>query len=447
MLKTLNILLLICALFGCQEDKQESTGVNMDSLACLDQSQKNMAMWEYMDDWYLWRDALDQNTVLDDFQSLEALLENIKEKNPIDRYSFVVSKQKFDDVFINAETFGYGMGNKIDEISNELIVTFVYEHSNAQKIGLSRGDRITHIANKKISDVLSGDDSTWLTFWDSIDKDQAVTFTWRKLDGSIMTHEIEQSKVTTNTIFATEIIESGLGKIGYLVYNSFIDPSHDDLNQAFEYFNEQDVDELIVDLRYNHGGTSTMSNQLASQIGGDNILGQIYNAPTNNANHISDVEYFDLNNAKHYLNLSKVVFITTQESASASEVLINSLKPYLEVKLVGKKTYGKPVGMLATQLCDEMIIAITHHNHNADGFGDFFDGIEVDCPANDNVNGDWGSSNDAMLTEAVYLLENKRCSSASKINKNQQNKLITKPTYRDLIIPKPFGKTSNEKQQ
>ncbi|MCJ8318819.1 MAG: S41 family peptidase [Colwellia sp.] len=446
MLKILNILLLVCALIGCQEDKQDNYIITMDEQVCHDQSLRNIAMWDYMNDWYLWNDALDQNTVLNDFQSVEDLLANIKQKNPIDRYSFVISKQESDDIFINAQNFGYGMGNSVDETSHELIVNFVFDRSNAQKIGLSRGDRITEIAGQILSEVLTKSDFTWSGFWHTIDQSQLVEFTWRKPDGTILSQKMVQSEVTTNTVFATEVIESEIGKIGYLVYNSFIAPSHNDLNQAFAYFKEQNVDEFIVDLRYNHGGTSAMSNQLASQIGGDNVLGKIYNAPTNNANHVSDVEFFNLNNATHYLSLSKVVFITSGESASASEVVINALKPYLEVKLVGQKTYGKPVGMRMSQLCDEVVFAITHHNHNADGYGDFFDGIDVDCPAIDNVNGDWGSSNDAMLTEAVYLLENERCSSASKINKSQKNKLITKPSYRKLMTSQPFGQLSHEKK-
>ena len=377
MLKILNMLLLVFVLQACQEEQGQgdSQVITMDAQVCSDQNQKNIAMWGYMNDWYLWNDALDQNTVLADFLSIEDLLKDIKEKNPIDRFSFVVSKKESDDIFVNAQTFGYGMGNSTDDITHELIVNFVFEFSNAQKIGLSRGDRITHIDGTKLSEVLSDDDFTWSGFWDSIEQTQLVAFTWRKLDGTVVTNEMRQSTVTTNTIFATEVIESDIGKIGYLVYNSFIDPSSEDLNQAFRYFNEQNVDELIVDLRYNHGGTSRMSNQLASQIGGDNVLGEIYNAATNNANHVSAVEFFNLNNAEHYLSLTRVVFITTEESASGSEVLINSLTPFLDVKLVGQKTYGKPVGMLASQLCDEVVFAITHHNHNADGYGDFFDGF------------------------------------------------------------------------
>ncbi len=447
MLKIMNILLLVCLLPACQEGQQEgqqdSPIITMDEQVCREQSLKNIAMWEYMNDWYLWNDALDQNSVLADFLSIDDLLADIKEKNPLDRYSFVVSKQESDDMFVNAQTFGYGMANSTDEMTDELIVNFVFDDSNAQKIGLSRGDRITHIAGNNLSELLSKADFSWAEFWLTIEQSQLVAFTWRQLDGTVITREMIQSKVTTNTVFATEVIESEVGKIGYLVYNSFIDPSSEDLNQVFRYFKEQNVDELIVDLRYNHGGTSRMSNQLASQIGGDNVFGEIYNAPTNNANHVSAVEIFNLNKAEHYLSLSKVVFITTGESASGSEVLINSLKPFLEVKLVGQKTYGKPVGMRVAQLCDEVIFAITHHNHNADGYGDFFDGIAVDCPAIDSVAGPWGSSKDPMLSEAVYLLEHKQCSPYLNSATSQKTRLMTKPLYREFSTTKPFATVSH----
>jgi len=439
-LKILNVFILVFALQGCGEEQQDSAIISVDEQVCLDQSQKNIAMWDYMDDWYLWRDSLDQSTPVTEFESLAALLVDIKAKNPIDRYSFVISKQESDDLFINAQTFGYGMGYRVDDLTNELVVTFVYQQSNAEKIGLRRGDRITEIAGHKLSALVTHEAFSWPGFWEEIDQHTLASFTWRKLDGTTATNTMIASTVTTNTVFATEVIDSSAGSIGYLVYNSFIVPSQEDLNQAFTYFNEQGVDELIVDLRYNHGGASTISNQLASQIGGDNVLGQVYNAPTNNSNHVSDVEYFNLNNATHYLNLSKVVFITTAESASGSEVLINSLKPYLAVKLVGQKTFGKPVGMLLSQLCDEVVFAITHHNHNADGEGDFFDGIEVDCPAIDTVAGDWGSSKDPMLTEALYLLENGQCSPLAAANKpSEQKSRPSEQSYRDFFLSKPFG--------
>jgi len=411
---------------SCGGDTKESPVITLDPDVCLDQTSKNIALWDYMDDWYLWNESLIHNTILEDFSSLEQLINNIKENNPIDRYSFVISKAEYDDIFVNASNDGFGMAAKVDELNNELVISFVYKNSNAKKIGLSRGDRIIAINDIDLHSAMADEEFIWTDFWSEIDDSQAVSFTWRSLDGAIVTQSMLSSQVTTNTIFATKVIDSTAGKIGYLVYNSFIDPSSEDLNQAFAYFKSEGIDELIVDLRYNHGGTSRMSNQLASQIGGDIVTGNIYNMPTNNNNHQSDIEIFNLNGVQHFLTMPSVVFITTEESSSGSEVLINSLKPYLNVKLVGQKTNGKPVGMRVSQLCDQMILAITHHNHNADGEGDFFDGIPVDCPAIDTIEGGWGDLKDPMLAEAVYLLENKQCSD----NKVTDGEML-KPLYRE----------------
>ncbi len=419
------IFIFALLLQGCGgSEKVESSIISVDPAVCQDQSLMNTALWNYMDDWYLWNESLDYSRSFDGFSTLESLISNIKETNPIDRYSFIMPKKDFDDIFVNATNVGYGMGVKIDEFHHELVVSFVYERSNAQEIGLSRGDRIIAINDIDLHEIMASGQFIWSDFWAGIDVAQDVTFTWRTLEGLINTQPMKQSQVTTNTIFATTVIESSTSKIGYLVYNSFIDPSSEDLNQAFAYFIDESIDELIVDLRYNHGGTSTMSNQLASQIGGDIVAGNIYNKPISNTNHQSDVDLFNLNGVEHYLNMSRVVFLTTEESASGSEVLINSLKPYLDVKLVGQKTYGKPVGMRVVQLCDQMVLAITHHNHNADGFGDFFEGIPVDCPAVDTIAGAWGDLNDPMLSEAVYLLENNQCSNNSVTGRQSFKPLI-----------------------
>ena len=432
MKSSLLMLTFFLLLQGCGgSETVESPIISVDSEVCLNQTSMNSALWNYMDDWYLWNESLDNTTALEDFSNLQSLINNIKEHNPIDRYSGVMPKDDFDNIFVNATNIGYGMGVKIDELNNELVVSLVYEHSSAQIIGLSRGDRIIAINDIDLHKTIATGQFVWSEFWSEIDVSQDVIFTWRTLAGTVITQAMKQSEVTTNTVFATKVLESSAGRIGYLVYNSFIDPSSEDLNQAFAYFKNENIDELIVDLRYNHGGTSRMSNQLASQIGGDIIAGNIYNKPTNNANHQSDIELFNLNGAEHYLNMSRVVFITTQESSSGSEVLINSLKPYLDVKLVGQKTFGKPVGMRVSQLCDQMVLAITHHNHNADGFGDFFDGIAVDCPAIDSVAGGWGNLNDPMLSEAVYLVENNQCS-----NNQVTNNPVLKSLYKNKLPSK-----------
>ena len=443
MMKILIILILSFLCQGCQKDEKETEIITIDPQICGDQNLENIALWDYMNDWYLWNESLDHSTVLSGFSTATKLLNNIREKNPIDRYSFIMPKSKFDDAFINAQAFSYGMPSRLDLLNSALVVSFVFENSPAQLAGISRGDRIIAIAGRNISDAITGNELAWEELWENIDKTKEVSFTLKKIDGTLVTKQLLQSAVKTNAVLSTQVIDSVLGNVGYLVYNSFIIPSHEELNQAFKYFNDNNVTELIVDLRYNHGGSSLMSNQLASQIAGENVSGEIYNMPTNNANHQSDIQYFNLNGATSHLNLSSVIFITTEESASGSEVLINALKPHVKVKLVGGKTFGKPVGMLVSQLCDEVVLAITHHNHNSAGEGDFFDGIPVDCPAIDTVVGDWGDMKDPMLAEALHLLENEECSSVKNTDNNRHKPLFNNRRYDVFDNNKRFINTFN----
>ena len=101
-MKSLFSMLIFCLLCsGCGET-EESPIISVDPIVCLNQTSMNIALWNYMDDWYLWNESLDHSTVLDDFSSLEGVINNIKENNPVDRYSFVMTKADYDDLFINA---------------------------------------------------------------------------------------------------------------------------------------------------------------------------------------------------------------------------------------------------------------------------------------------------------------------------------------------------------
>ena len=110
------------------------------------------------------------------------------------------------------------------------------------------------------------------------------------------------------------------------------------------------------------------------------------------------------------LNLSRVVFITSEYSASASETVINGLKPYMNVKLIGSSTHGKPVGMVGRSLNDYIYWLINFSVYNTNDEGDFYNGIEVDCSIYDRVEGSRTDINEELLKEALYYIDNGSCS-------------------------------------
>ena len=131
-----------------------------------------------------------------------------------------------------------------------------------------------------------------------------------------------------------------------------------------------------------------------------------------NKNRSANSVNFELSNNKPRLNLSRVVVLTTEQTASSSELVINALKPHIDVQVVGTSTRGKPVGMDINKLCDHVVFAINFKMVNSEGYGDYFNGLPADCYAEDTINADWGDTKDPLLNEAIYLLTNNSCSTS-----------------------------------
>jgi C-terminal processing protease CtpA/Prc len=110
------------------------------------------------------------------------------------------------------------------------------------------------------------------------------------------------------------------------------------------------------------------------------------------------------------LALERVIVIATRASASASELVINALRPFMPVLVVGDRTYGKPVGQYVTPFCDKVLAPVAFSLRNADGQGDFFDGLQPTCVAADELDRQFGDPLEASLREALVLIDTGRCS-------------------------------------
>ena len=182
-----------------------------------------------------------------------------------------------------------------------------------------------------------------------------------------------------NPVYITKTFTEGNKKIGYLMYNSFTATFDGQLNAAFAQLKSENVTDLIVDLRYNGGGSVRTATYLASMITGQftNQLfaskrwnSKIMEAISNNSSSIDLTNEFTntinneaLNETLNSLKLTSVYFITTNNSASASELVINGLLPYINVKLVGTKTRGKYVGSVTLYDSESLTRNNVNPNH------------------------------------------------------------------------------------
>ena len=104
--------------------------------------------------------------------------------------------------------------------------------------------------------------------------------------------------------------------------------------------------------------------------------------------------------------------ITTRGSASASESVVNGLRPFMPVTLVGDTTYGKPVGQYGFDFCEKTLYPVAFQTRNALGQGDYFTGIPADCAAGDDLEHEIGDQREASLAEALEFLRTGRCTTA-----------------------------------
>ena len=219
--------------------------------------------------------------------------------------------------------------------------------------------------------------------------------------------------MTIPTVSLTRVVDVDGRKVGYLFFRNFVRPSVAALDEAFASLREAGVTELVLDLRYNGGGLVDVAVHLASLIGGTATAGQVFAEYRHNDRNRRRDETLRFDAPAQALGLARVVVIATQASASASELVINGLRPFVPVVVVGDRTYGKPVGQYMLPFCDKVLAPVSFAMVNADGKGDYFDGLAADCQAADDIAHDLGDVDEASLAEALGYLRTGACSAAA----------------------------------
>ncbi len=374
-----------------------SCGGSSSSNNCDVTSQKRF-VYNDMKKNYLWNSQMPQVDI-NDYNSAEELLEALKVSQ--DRWSFIIDKKTIENYYNSGKYIGIGV--KFATFNNSLYVALVFKNSPADNAGLKRGAKVLKINGVDVATA------SYEEINSALGSDEVgVNVTIEALqDGNIQTFDMQKDEVFANSVIKKRIINNGNEKIGYLVFDKFVQFSGNELYDAFNYFKDENVDKLIVDLRYNGGGLLSIARYLASLIAGyqnGNFVKLIYN--DYNQNYNQSLGFVSPSNA---LNLSEVYFITTHQTCSASEAVINGLKPFIDVKIFGQNSCGKPVGMNPKEFCDKELFAINFKIVNNDNIGDYFNGIDVNCEASDDLTHDFGDINETMLKSVLYYINNDSC--------------------------------------
>ena len=402
-----------------------------------------------------------------DFESPEALFESLLYlPDDVDRFSritdnyFDLQNQQQGVSFSNGLEFNfYTLPDNDTEVYG--VITLVLNNSVADNLGLQRGQIFRAIDGQLLNRTnfrsLVGQNSYTLNFADYNDNgtpenDEDDTLTLNG-ESSALTKE----EYTENPVHIVQTLDVGNNiKVGYLMYNQFNSSFNNTLNDAFAQFQAEGVDELVIDLRYNGGGSVQTAAYLGSMVTGQ-FTGEIYsklfyneNLQDNNQNFLFTNSISD-GGAINSLNLTKVYVLTTKlRTASASELVINSLKPYIDVVVIGQNTVGKTQASITVYDSPNLNFENVNPNHtyamqplvaNSTNVNDQLvpaEGLTPDIELSEVARnfGTLGDANEPLLAEAIADITNSGRLFIENIDapKPIKSKTLIPPVEQDMYI-------------
>ena len=341
------------------------------------------------------------------FASPEAYLEAVRYRTLDTSFSYVTSKAESDAFFSESQFIGIGLSTQRTGES-EIRIAAVFPDSPASEAGIGRGDFLLSINGKAIPDLIRTGEIN--TVFGPNTVGVTVALTWRRLGGGDRQATLAKRAVTIPTVSATRTIDVRGRRVGYIHFRNFVTPSVAALNNAFAQLKAEGAEDLVLDLRYNGGGLVSVAQQVGGLVGGSLTNGQVFSEFFHNDKNSSRNSSLRFELPAATLDLPRLVVITTRASASASEAVINGLRPFVPVTVVGDTTYGKPVGQYGFDFCDKTLYPVAFAVRNARGEGDYFAGIPVDCAAADDLDHAIGDGAEASLAEALGYIRTGSCS-------------------------------------
>ncbi len=358
--KYTSLVVITLLLFSCSDSSVNPSDEVTD---------EKIFVWNGLNQWYFWQESIpdladdrfsgnrDFYNFLEGFSDERALFNSLLFAE--DDFSwfiddFEVHEQSRQGI---SKSFGFRYGLVRIGSTNNIFgyVQYVVPDSPADQAGLQRGEIFTRI------------NGTTLTIDNYLDllRNEDYTLTMAEISNGTVSEKAETKSMTSvvlqeNPIHMAEVLHVGDKKVGYLVLNAFRFNFHAELNEAFGLFSSEQIDDLVLDLRYNGGGALVTSATLGGLISGleESVVFArlIHNSKQEQRN--SEYPFFDRVPVysssgsleewapMNSLGLDRVFVLTARGTASASETVINGLRPFMEVIQIGDETRGKDEGSI-----------------------------------------------------------------------------------------------------
>ncbi len=367
-----------------------------------------------MNDIYYWYKDVPKNINAKPIKTIQAYFDTLLV--PADRWSWMMTGQEYLSSESGVvETYGISISQPIDYYNDYSIrVRYVHPNSPMSDNGVKRGYELTHLNGVPVMTLISNN-----TF-NSQYAQKSNSFTFKDLDKKSFTFTTTAREVSTRSYLKTEVITPqdypGLTyNVGYYNYLSFKATMLDDIRNAMTTFKAANIKELILDLRYNGGGdtkaTSLLANYLAPLSADKKLLARREHNDKYRSWASESQTQTIIERLSGSLDLNRVIILTSKGSASASEVLLNGLKPLMTVVHVGTTTYGKPNGMYVLPYPEGnydspqyVFLPICFFSVNSTGYGHYLDGIVPDHYRPDDLYHDFGIQEDWVKASLQFIV-------------------------------------------
>lgn len=353
---SLKIIYVVAALAVSACKKTDPTPTDTDNSLKGDAAINNW-IYDSMKSEYYWADKMPTKDPISLNQDPESYFDKLLfEKGNTDRFSWIEKSSEELKNSFQGITKSYGFKFSAFTVQNServiLAVRYAVKGGPAETAGIKRGDIISKINGQVLTPA------NWVSLAYPDEPSQAsfgyATYANSKVTDLTQAVSVTATQVTEDPVFLSKVITKGNKKIGYFVYNQFINTADSKVRNVMMDFKNQGINELILDFRYNPGGYVSSAVVIGSLVGKnvkttDNFAVYEYNANVMERERKKSGANFNLlkfrNESNNVgANLNRVFVLTSRSTASASELIINGLKPFMEVVIVGDNTYGKNVG-------------------------------------------------------------------------------------------------------
>lgn len=412
-----------------------------------------------LNEWYLFPETLPASLDPTPYSTVGAYVDALTataRSQGRDRYFTYVTSIAEENAYYNSGSSA-GFGFRLYLSGNRLYSAETFEGTSALAAGIDRGTEIqaigTTTANlQNVSDILASGGTDALTA--ALGPSTAGTSRAMRINdtaGGTRVVTVSKTDYTLDPVssrYGAKIIDDGGHRVGYVNLRTFINTADSPLRAAFANFKAQGVTEVIIDLRYNGGGLVSIAELMGNLMGANRSTSDVFDYMTFRPSKSAENETAYFAPQAQSIAPTRVAFIGTSSTASASELVAAGMLPYLgtNMALVGTNTYGKPVGQIAIDktACDDRFRIIAFALENRDHQGAYFSGlagtVKASCRASDDIAYQLGDPREASTRAALDFIQGKSCTAISAVGGTSASARSTSetgsPNAQQLLSPK-----------